>query len=188
MQSHFPSPFLMYSLSFTIITSVYPPAFYPYHPRFPISQAQLLSASARDTIVPADLLILNDACKLRLSIAGFIYLLTNYYPWCLALCCIVCVHIKGAQCVCVHVCVSSDCCDKVPRPLLVQPALSVYLQPLTLCGMLTLWPVRHIHMHDCTHPQILSGFIFFSLTKMLKTFTSIFETYHIMQKPTEQLL
>lgn len=134
MQSHFPSPFLMYSLSFTIITSVYSPAFYPYHPRFPISQAQLLSASARDTIVPADLLILNDACKLRLSIADFIYLLTNYYPWCLALCCIVCVHIKGAQCVCVCMSVSPQTAViKYPGPCLFSQRYRSIFNP-SLCA------------------------------------------------------
>lgn len=90
-------------------------------PPFPISHPPLLSASARDAIFPADLLILNDACKLLLSIAGLIYLLTNYYPWCSELC----------VCLSVSECVSSDCGDEVPWPLVVQPALSVYLHPLS---------------------------------------------------------
>lgn len=110
------------------------------HPRSPVSHPPLLSALGRDAIFPADLLILNDACKLLLSIAGFIYLLTNYYPWCLALCCIVCVWVPLQAAV-----------IKYPGPLLVQPALSVYLHPLTLGGTLTLWPLRHIHMHEYTH-------------------------------------
>lgn len=157
--SLFPSPFLLYSMSsfsFTIIPSAKSPPFIPYHPCSLIFQPPLLSASARDAIAPADLRNLNDACKLLLSIPCFIYLLTNYYPWCLTLCCTVCVHIKVALRVCVRV--SSDWCNKVPEPLLVQPALSVYLRPLNLGGMLTLWPVRHIHMHDYTHQHILSGY------------------------------
>ena len=84
------------------------------HPRSPVSLPPLLSALGRDAIFPADLLSLNDACKLLLSIAGFIYLLTNYYPWCLALCCIVCCIV--CVCVCVCVCASSGCYDKAPWP------------------------------------------------------------------------
>lgn len=54
------------------------------------------------------------------------------------------------HCVCVWVPLQAAVI-KYPGPLLVQPALSVYLHPLTLGGTLTLWPLRHIHMHEYTH-------------------------------------
>lgn len=115
-----------------------------YHPCFPISHPPLMSASARDAIFPADLLIPNDACKLLLSIAGFIYL-TNYYPWCSLLCSTVGVHIR--MCVSLHTAVikySSPCLFSQPYRSILTPSLWVVWSPFGLCN---------IHMHESKQPK-----------------------------------
>lgn len=106
-------------LTTMLSSAVYSSVHSSCHLRLPSSRPPLLSASGRDAIsaISADLLILNDACKLLLSIAGFIYLLTNDYPWCLAL---------PRTVVCVI---------KYPGPLLVEPALAVCLHPHSLGGI-----------------------------------------------------
>lgn len=116
---HWRTAFCLCLLLFTIATTVYSSVHLSHHLHSSSSHPPLLSALGRDAIFPADLLILNDACKLLLSIAGFIYLrIVPLDVWC-------CVFVSRH---CAHWC---------------------WAAPTCLRWGLTLWTIQHIHLISC---------------------------------------